>query len=273
MKLSELKAIFIVAGHGKTYKKNIFGKVVGENEDNGAVGNGTTERTEVIEIAQESIAMLKKQQDLNNVAIFDIGVNEKLSLEEKIHKINVICQENGFNFTNSLLVSIHVNAGGGTGVESWYYGNSELSMDFGGAIGYEMSNATGLKNRGDKSEYANRHGRLGIVHDTMPLAVLIECGFIDTVHDVNILKDPERDDGFALGITKGILLYIGAKYKTPKKEKPTEFLDVPKDSWYYEAVKKVTDADIMSGKDGRFRPSENVTRAELATVIVRMLEK
>lgn len=262
-----LKAIFIVAGHGKTIKKDWKGKVLAELDDNGAVGNGTTERKEVVEIATETIEMLKKQSALSHVAIYDIGVHQRLSLEEKIKEVNVISQEHGFNYTNSLLVSIHINAGGGTGVESWYYGDSEVSMNFGRSISSEMSQVTGLKNRGDKSEYTNRHGRLGIVHDTKPLAVLVECGFIDTVHDVNILKDPIKDDGFALGITKGILRYIGAEYQTPKKEKTSEIIDVPKDAWYYDAVKKVTDAGIMSVKDGRFRPADTVTRAEMAKII------
>ncbi len=267
MKKDDLKAIFIVAGHGKspTGKRDV-----------GAVGENSNERAEVVEISKDTIAFLKAQDDLTHCAIYDIGVNEELTLSEKISQVNQICKENKYDGTNSILVSVHVNAGGGTGVEAWYFGNCKISMSLGTAISKEMSEITGLKSRGAKSEFLNRWGSLGIIHKTKPLAVLVECGFIDNVWDVRVLSDPELDDGFGKGIAKGLMTFIGGLFKVqlpdvkPLKDKP--FLDVPKDAWYSEDIKLLKDEKIMRGfKDGTFKPSGKVTRAELAVVTARVI--
>ena len=267
MKKDNLKAIFIVAGHGK----GMTGR-----RDVGAVGKNTNERAEVVEISNETITFLKAQPDLAPCAVYDIGVKEELTLNEKIKQVNQLCKENKYDGTNSILVSVHVNAGGGSGVEAWHFGNSKVSMMLGQMITKEMADLTGLKTRGAKSEFLNRWGTLGIIHKTKPLAVLIECGFIDNVWDVRVLSDPELDDGFGKGICKGILSFVGGLYKTQLpdvtalKEKP--FKDVPKDVWYSKDIKELKESEIMNGfKDETFRPSDTVTRAELAVVIARAI--
>lgn len=53
-----------------------------------------------------------------------------------------------------------------------------------------------------------------------------------------------------------------------------EFKDVEKSKWSYQNIKKVTDMGIMKGyPDGTFNPTGQVTREELATVIVNLLSK
>lgn len=50
-----------------------------------------------------------------------------------------------------------------------------------------------------------------------------------------------------------------------------EFLDVPAGSWYYDPVQFVSDAGIMTGyADGRFGPSDNVTRGQFVTTLYRL---
>lgn len=52
-----------------------------------------------------------------------------------------------------------------------------------------------------------------------------------------------------------------------------EFTDVDEDDWYYESVKKAYKLGLITGYDDEtFRPYESVSRAELITVIVRLLE-
>ncbi len=267
MEKSDLKAIFIVAGHGKSTS----GK-----RDVGAVGKNTNERAEVVEIAQETVTYLKSQNDLSQCAVYDIGVNEELNLNQKIKQVNQVCKDNDYNGTNSILVSVHVNSGGGAGVEAWHFGNSKISMSLGTDIAKEISETTGLKTRGTKSEFLNRWGSLGIIHKTKPLAVLIECGFIDNVWDVRVLSDPELDNGFGKGIAKGVLKFVGGLFTVqlpdvqPLAEKP--FKDVPKDAWFSQDIKDLKEAKIMKGfKNGEFRPSDTVTRAELAVVTARTI--
>ena len=53
-----------------------------------------------------------------------------------------------------------------------------------------------------------------------------------------------------------------------------QYPDVPNDAWYAEAVERVTDAGLMEGyEDGEFRPSHSLTRAEIATILARLLDK
>ena len=49
--------------------------------------------------------------------------------------------------------------------------------------------------------------------------------------------------------------------------------DVSKNDWYYDAVEKVSEAGMMQGSDGKFRPNDTVTRAEMATILSRLLER
>lgn len=48
------------------------------------------------------------------------------------------------------------------------------------------------------------------------------------------------------------------------------FSDVKHDSWYEEAVQYVYDNGIMSGSNGAFKPTDNITRAQLVTTLYRI---
>lgn len=51
------------------------------------------------------------------------------------------------------------------------------------------------------------------------------------------------------------------------------FPDVENDRWSYENIKKVKESNLMNGKtNGMFEPDSNLTRAEFATVIARLLD-
>lgn len=50
----------------------------------------------------------------------------------------------------------------------------------------------------------------------------------------------------------------------------SEFRDVPENAWYYEAVTSLTDSGILNGyEDGTFQPDKEITRAELASIVIR----
>ncbi|WP_081797020.1 InlB B-repeat-containing protein [Bacillus ndiopicus] len=50
-----------------------------------------------------------------------------------------------------------------------------------------------------------------------------------------------------------------------------DFSDVPKNHRYYEAIKTLQQAGIVDGSNGAFHPTENMTRAQLAKVLVGVL--
>lgn len=73
-------------------------------------------------------------------------------------------------------VSIHLNAGGGHGVETWGY--SDKVKDVGSRISANISKALGITNRGFKIST-----KLYVLRKTHSPAILIECCFVDSKED------------------------------------------------------------------------------------------
>src|SRR5690606_33010714 len=84
-----------------------------------------------------------------------------------------------------LFVSVHINAGGGTGFESYIYsgGVSAATKKFQDVLHSTIAAGCGLKDRGQKR--ANYH----VLRETVMPAVLTENGFIDHKNDAAKLKD------------------------------------------------------------------------------------
>lgn len=78
------------------------------------------------------------------------------------------------------------------------------------------------------------------------------------------------------GITRGevaVILYrlMSENAKTRYYSQSNSFMDVANDSWYNEEISTLVQAGVLSGyEDGTFRPDQPVTRAELATILVRV---
>lgn len=79
-----------------------------------------------------------------------------------------------------LAVSIHLNAGGGTGTEVWYYTGSAAGQVYANRISKAVADALGLPNRGAKATT----GLYWLKH-TKATAVLVEVCFVDTQADAD----------------------------------------------------------------------------------------
>jgi N-acetylmuramoyl-L-alanine amidase len=184
-----MATLFLAGGHGGT--------------DPGAVGNGTNERDLTIELINKAVAILSSQNlKGNNVVV----VPHNLNLIDEINWINA----NSKNPGNDLCIEVHLNAGGGQGIETWFYSGIQVSADFANEIQIPLVSFTGLANRGIKGDATNRWGRLGFIRDTAPLAALIELGFIDNANDVAVVKDKG-----ALALAAAILNTWGSAYVAP----------------------------------------------------------
>lgn len=193
-----MKTIIISAGHSLS--------------DPGAVYNGSRESFMTMELTKLVSDIMRK----HSVGI--LNVPDELDLKQTIAWVNVRDKEQDIDAA----IEIHTNAStdpGAKGVEAWYY------HDFGTGLGSEYSKKlaqmmvdgigveTGMKIRGVFDESTNRWGKLGFVHDTTPLASLVECGFLSNETDRNILLSPEGRMNIAKGICRGLLLYIGEEWK------------------------------------------------------------
>lgn len=90
-------------------------------------------------------------------------------------------------------VSIHLNAGCGTGVEVWCYG--EKTKDIAVAICQNVSAALGIPNRGVK--YSKN---LYVLRKTAGSAILVECCFVDNQNDASHWNADKCGDAIASAI-------------------------------------------------------------------------
>ena len=75
-------------------------------------------------------------------------------------------------------VSIHLNAGGGTGIEVLYHPSSSKGKAMAKKMSAEVAEALDLKNRGAKAR-----SNLYVLNHTKAPAVLVECCFVDSKND------------------------------------------------------------------------------------------
>lgn len=171
-------------------------------------------------------------------------------------------------------VSIHVNAGGGQGLETWVslFNRPAASRKLGQAIHRNILKRVPFKDRGlkTKKNSAGNADYLYMLRRSRGVPVLVECGFIDSPADAAILKSQDNLRKIAGGIVAGILEYCGVRIQ---KE---VFLGMFKDivgHWAQGDIEYLAKIGVISGKGGGiYDPNAPITRAEAASVISRAIK-
>lgn len=191
-------------------KKKVYIDLGHEGElkgmDPGAIGNGLKECNVVLEIGKYMKDMFA---DFENVEIkFSRLGNKNFSLEQRTDEANA--------WGADLYLSIHINAGGGTGFESYIYpGVGGETQAFQNAVHAKiMSKKVFGTDRGKKR--ANFH----VLRETKMAAMLTENGFIDKAADAAILKTRAKLILIAAGHVEGVAEFLGLKKRTAAP-KPT----------------------------------------------------
>ena len=174
-------------------------------KDPGAVGNGLQEKNITLAISKK-VAELLRGQGLE--VILTRTTDRYIDLTpERTPKCD-------------LSISIHVNAGGGQGLETWVslFNQPAKSKKLGQAIQDNILKLAPFKNRGLKTRANSKNNAdyLYMLRQAKGVPVLVECGFIDNAQDANILKNTANLNKIAEGITNGIFEYLGIK-KEPEK--------------------------------------------------------
>lgn len=78
-----------------------------------------------------------------------------------------------------LFVSVHLNAGGGTGTEVLYFSGDNAGLAYAQRISGLVARLLSIKNRGAKP----RTSEVGVIRDTVMTAVLVEVCFVDSPID------------------------------------------------------------------------------------------
>ena len=111
-------------------------------------------------------------------------------------------------------ISIHVNAGGGQGAETFYFRDSSersrRSENFAHYVNNWYAERMGLRNRGVKPDTSTHIGAIGVLRQTRMPAILVELAFIDSPGnnpDVSLLKN--QRGRMAGELADAMLLYFG----------------------------------------------------------------
>lgn len=174
--------IFIDPGHG--------------GSDPGAVGNGLREKDLTLTISKKIESILK------GVATVKLSrTNDKtLSLAQRTKMAN--------DWGADYFLSVHINAGGGTGYEDFIYSGSVRSktISIRDTIHAEIvKQIPEVRNRGKK------RANFAVVRDSEMPAMLTENLFIDTKADADLLKSNAFLDKVAVGHANGLIKAFNLK--------------------------------------------------------------
>lgn len=111
------------------------------------------------------------EKEKNNIC--DVTVNDGKSQKDILQRL---CQRMN-SAMSEINISIHLNAGGGTGVECWTYGESDEAGILAKEICKKIS-ALGFRNRGVKQSKS-----LYILRHTVQPTIIVEVCFVDSERD------------------------------------------------------------------------------------------
>ena len=156
-------------------------------------------------LLQESVENRKVKnrliQNMKNggCTVYDCTDDTNCSESQNLQRIVAKCNAHSVD----LDISLHLNAGGGTGVEVWIYSDKVRSQAE--RICAEVSKALGIANRGVKYSQS-----LYVLKHTASPAVLVECCFVDNQTDHDRWDANKCADAIYKGIT-------GAASQKPSK--------------------------------------------------------
>lgn len=192
-----MKKVWLDAGHG--------------GKDPGATANGLKEKDLVLSMVKYAKSYLEANYK---------GVEVKLTrstdvfyeLSERANMAN--------RYGADVFVSIHINAGGGTGFETYRYpgtaGNTlKLQQSLHSEILAEM------KGNGQTSDRGLKQANLAVVRQTHMPAVLTENLFIDRKEDADRLKNSGFVKAVGEAHARGIAKYLGLSEGSSKKPAAT----------------------------------------------------
>lgn len=152
-----------------------------------------------------------------------------------------------------LFLSLHLNAGGGTGAEVYTTNTSGAKKEAKKLID-TYCNRTGFKNRGHK------YGEFYVLRHTVAPAMLIEMAFVDTEADFKKWNDL-GSELIANAIVEGITGQV-------VQEKPIDKPSVPSNSFNSYTVKITTDVlNVRSGPGTANKVTTQVKKNEVYTII------
>ena len=172
--------------------------------DSGAVGNNLEEKNLNLEVSKY---IYKRLQELGIPVVITRTGDEYLPKEDRINRIREITNNN----PNTLLISNHMNAGGGEGAEVVF--SLKNNPEFSSLILENIGNKGQVKRKIYQRrlpENPNLDYYYILRESNSNEPVLIEYGFIDNKKDSEKLKSNIKEYGE--GVVEAITTYLGVPY-------------------------------------------------------------
>lgn len=242
------------------------------NYDSGAVGQKGTYEHHVVEDIAIRFARLIKQQFPGIVLIFsfDPGTIESASsmsneLYERVAEFN----DENVDF----VLSFHINSDDthtATYISTWIYQEGGLAELMANYIQSSLVNDLDWEKFG-LEDGGVRTANFYMVRKPDAPSVLMELGFISHKGEEIELKLPEVREKIAKAILRGFLKYH--KVTEVIKEMSKYFIDVEKGHWAETSIDSLVEKKIFTVPlEKTFRPAANLTRAELAVALAKVIE-
>lgn len=238
--------IFIDQGHNNTgWNTGAIGCGLKEQDITFSVGYKLGEKLKKLGL---EIKLSRPTKETN------LGTNNSSSINTRYTMAN--------NWNADYFISIHCNAGGGTGTETLYY--KADSKKFAETVQNEYINKTGLRSRGIKYR-----DNLGVLKRTKMPSILVETAFIDTEKDALFLKNNQEIivDALIEGICKFLNIANTTKDvnidNTNKKvddfvKRYNSVNEVP--DWAKPTIQKLIEKNLLNGNDKGLNLSEDMLR-------------
>ncbi len=246
--------IAIDAGHG--------------GKDSGAVGGkGTKEKDIVLSMAKQ---LQKSLQTQGFQTFLTRQTDVYLTLSNRAQNANT--QEADY------FISLHCNSyiePRANGCELYVYAKQGETYAFGEKVYTSLNDAIKLTSRGVKE------APFTVLTKTAMPAILIEVAFISNPVEEAYLNDPAFQHKAVEAITKGVCTHVGMPYNATESEAPKEpevsekpaQPETPETKpvhWGQGAIDEIRALGLITSDKA---PTQQVTWAEFATVLLRMQEK
>lgn len=192
------KIITIDAGHGL----NTAGKQTASN-----LGTVYKEWTLNDKVVRKIMDALANYNGVEVHRIDDPTGKTDIALKTRVSKSNSLKAD--------IHISIHHNAGGGTGTEVyWHTKGTAEDKKLAGIVAPKLASKTGLRNRGVKTaSFA--------VLTCRATAILCEGGFMDTANDYAVIISDKGQQAYADAVVEGLVEYLGLTKKTQPTNTPS----------------------------------------------------
>ena len=239
------KTVVIDPGHG--------------GKDPGAVGNGLLEKEITLDISLQVAKCLKQQYTCPSGSEPEVHLTRSddiyMSLTERADFAN--------RLKANFFISIHSNAGGGTGFESYIHtSQNPVTEEMRQAVHNTIMDylaPLGIRDRGPKS------ANFAVLRQTAMPAVLVENLFIDTLTDVDFLKDNSFRSDLAVATARGIATAVNLKEKQPN-------VTPPENTGTWDPAGEIAKLKESGLINTLRQPNDNVNWGEFATIMNRLLD-